>query len=129
MSSVEQKSYMGFCNALPPTVLTSTIPRCEGLLCANGDFTSKANNYLGDDVSGYGVLSNASKVVAMSEYNDSVAFKFKTGLRQQGIRERTAWLFYNVDLLDFDNKCPEPTYTVLRLFCLELKGPSDQRCQ
>ncbi|XP_065302965.1 uncharacterized protein [Dermacentor albipictus] len=187
ITSVGWLAYPGFCNALPPTMLTSTTTLYEGLLnhwhivshranftrpwiqtglsfdlstlqydlverapslneslfspcqsvkrksqevlCANGDFRSKADNYFGDEASAYGVLSNASKVVAMSEYNDSVAFKFNTAVGKKGIRERTAWLFYNVDLLDFNHKCPEPTYTVLRLFCVALKSPSDQRCQ
>ncbi|XP_070382802.1 uncharacterized protein [Dermacentor albipictus] len=99
------------------------------VLCANGDFRSKANNYLGDQVSAYGVLSDASKVVLMSEYNDSVTFKFKAGVKDQGIRQRTAWLFYNVHLQDFKKQCREPPYTVLRLFCVALKGPSDERCE
>ncbi|XP_070383032.1 uncharacterized protein [Dermacentor albipictus] len=175
------------CNAFPPTVLTSTNPRYEGLLkhwhivspranytrpsiqtglsfdlstleynlvgtasslneslfspchgawrdsrnllCANGDFRSKADNYFGDQVSAYGVLTHSSKVVLMSEYNDSVAFKFTTGVNKQGLRQRTAWLLYNVHLQDFSSKCPEPPYTVIRLFCLALKGQDDQRCQ
>ncbi|XP_070383041.1 uncharacterized protein [Dermacentor albipictus] len=119
-----------------PSLNESLFRPCElvertsrNVLCANGDFRSKADNYLGDQVAGYGVLSDASKVVVMSEYNDSVAFKFQAGFRKLGLRQRTAWLFYNVHLQDFKKQCPEPPYTVIRLFCLALKGEDDQRCQ
>lgn len=186
ITSIGWMGRKGFCDALPPTVLSSRNPRYPGLLshwyavspqakytkpstqvglsfdlstlqyvleesapslnesilspcesverksrevlCEHG-FKSKAENYFGDETYAYGALYNASKVVAMSEYNDSVALKFNTGLRNHGIRHSTAWLFYNVHEQDFNFNCPDPPYAVIKNFCMALKGQTEPRCQ
>ncbi|KAL1447114.1 hypothetical protein MTO96_044378, partial [Rhipicephalus appendiculatus] len=68
-------------------------------------------NYLGDPVYAYGVFSNASKVLTLSEYNDSLATKFLKAVTDFGrLREDTAWLLYNVHNEGPNNTCLEPPF-------------------
>ncbi|XP_070382800.1 uncharacterized protein [Dermacentor albipictus] len=131
------------CNALPPTALTSTSPCYEGLL-HHWHVVSPTASYTRATIQ-TGLSFDLSTLVyelveRTSSLNESLSRPcktsrrtsrdvFKAGVKDQGIRQRTAWLFYNVHLQDFKKQCREPPYTVLRLFCVALKGPSDERCE
>ncbi|KAL1468445.1 hypothetical protein MTO96_041474 [Rhipicephalus appendiculatus] len=92
-------------------------------LCKHTDFTGGPRNYLGDPVYAYGVFSSASKVLTLSEYNDSLATKFLKAVTDfGGLREDTAWLLYNVHNEGPNNNCTEPPFTVLKHFRAALKG-------
>ncbi|KAH7939553.1 hypothetical protein HPB52_013673 [Rhipicephalus sanguineus] len=92
-------------------------------LCRHSDFTGGPENYLDYPIYAYGVFSNTSKVLTLSEYNDSLATKFLNAVTDFGdLREDTAWLLYNVHNDAPNNQCPEPPFTVLQCFSVALKG-------
>ncbi|KAL1473304.1 hypothetical protein MTO96_038765, partial [Rhipicephalus appendiculatus] len=100
------------------------------VLCEQTSFTAGAENYEGYPTFAYGVISNASKVLATSEFNSSLAVKFNRTVKQYGgYRARTAWLFYNVQNVGSGNQCGDSPFNVLRLFCLALKGAMEPMCQ
>ncbi|KAL1475785.1 hypothetical protein MTO96_019176 [Rhipicephalus appendiculatus] len=95
-------------------------------LCKDTDFTGGPENYLGDPLYTYGVFSNESKVLILSEYNDSLATKFLKAVSDFGdLREDTAWLLYNVHNEGPNNDCPEPPFSVLKYFRAALKGTEE----
>ncbi|KAL3213660.1 hypothetical protein MRX96_007679 [Rhipicephalus microplus] len=103
------------------------------VLCEETNFTGGPENYLRFPIIAYGVTSedlNGSKVLALSEYNNSLAIKFKrTIMNFGGYRKRTAWLLYNVHSVGSGNQCGDRPFNVVRLFCMALKGAKDPVCQ
>ncbi|KAL1476029.1 hypothetical protein MTO96_036830 [Rhipicephalus appendiculatus] len=92
-------------------------------LCKHTDFIGYHTNYLAYPIFTYGVFFNASKVLTLSEYRDSLAAKFLTAVRDfGGLRENTAWLLYNVHNQGPSSQCPEPPFTVIKQFSAALKG-------
>ncbi|KAL1468982.1 hypothetical protein MTO96_005078 [Rhipicephalus appendiculatus] len=92
-------------------------------LCKNIDFTGGPDNYLDDPVYAYGVFSNGSKVLTLSEYNDSLATKFLKAVTDFGhLRKDTAWLLYNVHNEGPNNDCPEPPFNILKHFSAALNA-------
>ncbi|KAL1444707.1 hypothetical protein MTO96_045434, partial [Rhipicephalus appendiculatus] len=95
-------------------------------LCQHRDFTGGPENYMGDPIYTYGVFSNSSKLLTLSEYKDSLAAKFLKAVTDFGdLREDTAWLLYNVHNEGPTNHCAEPPFTVLKKFSVALKGTQD----
>ncbi|KAL3197665.1 hypothetical protein MRX96_044823 [Rhipicephalus microplus] len=98
----------------------------ESALNTSGD----PENYLGYLILAYGVTSNDSKVLALSEFNNSLAVKFTTAVKNfVGYRERTTWLLYNVHNLGSGNQCGDRPFNFVRLFCMALKGSKEPMCQ
>ncbi|KAL1475783.1 hypothetical protein MTO96_019174 [Rhipicephalus appendiculatus] len=107
-----QEAVGGFCNPVS--------------LPAQWDFTGGPENYMGDPLYTYGVFSNSSKLLTLSEYKDSLAAKFLKAVTDFGdLREDTAWLLYNVHNEGPTNHCAEPPFTVLKKFSVALKGTQD----
>ncbi|KAL1467888.1 hypothetical protein MTO96_041846 [Rhipicephalus appendiculatus] len=74
-------------------------------LCEDTNFTGGPENFLKYPIIAYGVRSNASKVLALSEFNNSLAVKFNRTVKKFGVyRARTAWLLYNVHNLASGNQ-------------------------
>ncbi|KAL1474922.1 hypothetical protein MTO96_020433 [Rhipicephalus appendiculatus] len=74
-------------------------------LCEDTNFTGGPENFLEYPIIAYGVRSNASKVLALSEFNNSLAVKFNRTVKNFGAyRARTAWLLYNVHNLASGNQ-------------------------
>ncbi|XP_075728423.1 uncharacterized protein LOC142769238 [Rhipicephalus microplus] len=103
----------------PPSVITTFNTQLIGLLCEQTNFTGGPENNLGYPILTYGVTSNDSKVLALSEFNNSLAVKFTTAVKNfVGYRERTTWLLYNVHSLGSGNQCGDRPFNVVRLFCM-----------
>ncbi|XP_075726794.1 uncharacterized protein LOC142768659 [Rhipicephalus microplus] len=92
-------------------------------LCRHKDFTDDPKNYIGEPVYTYGVFSNSSKLLTLSEYKDSLATKFLKAVADFGdLRAYTAWLLYNVHNEGPNNQCAEPPFSVLKNFGAALKS-------
>ncbi|KAL3258168.1 hypothetical protein MRX96_046420 [Rhipicephalus microplus] len=93
------------------------------LLCRHKDFTGGPENYIGEPIYTYGVFSNSSKLLTLSEYKDSLATKFLKAVADfRDLRANTAWLLYNVHNEGPNSQCAEPPFSVLKKFSAALKG-------
>ncbi|KAL3258167.1 hypothetical protein MRX96_046420 [Rhipicephalus microplus] len=92
-------------------------------LCRHKDFTGGPENYIGEPIYTYGVFSNSSKLLTLSEYKDSLATKFLKAVADfRDLRANTAWLLYNVHNEGPNSQCAEPPFSVLKKFSAALKG-------
>ncbi|KAL3213649.1 hypothetical protein MRX96_007669 [Rhipicephalus microplus] len=95
----------------------SVMKKGREALCKRNNFTGGPENYLGDPIYAYGTSAVASKVLTLSEYNNTLSTKFLKAVGDFGqLRGRTAWLLYNVHSEGPGNECNGPPFTVLKSF-------------